>query len=152
MSILMEAPAVWPFNSPVIPASRMPSGKSYRPDGNGQISADALDVGALLGFGFTIETSPTVRVVSGITDTILASDFGNAISYTNGSAIAVSVPSLGAGFTCLLLQIGAGAFTVTGDGVTVENRQSQLASAGQNAQCSLFFDTATHAIFGGDTA
>lgn len=101
----------------------------------------------------TAATIPTVRTVAGTTDTILITDHGNAVRYTNAGAIAVTVPAgLGAGFNCLLLQIGAGVFTVAGSGVTVENRQSQLSSAGANAQCSLFADTTTHLIFGGDTA
>lgn len=99
-------------------------------------------------------TIPTVRTVSGTTDTIVAADNGNAVRYTSGSAISVDVPlGLGVGFSCLLIQTGAGVFTVSGSGgATVENRQSQLSSAGDNAVCSLFADAANHLIFSGDTA
>jgi hypothetical protein len=130
----------------------MPTGNSYSPTAEGLISAHAKDVGELLGLGFKIV--PAVRTVTGTTDTIVLGDSGNAVRYTSGSAVAVSVPSgLGTGFTCLLLQLGAGVFTVTGTtGATVVNRQSQFASAGQNAQCSLFADATDHLVLGGDTA
>lgn len=114
-----------------------------------------VEVGAslLLNAGTLTVAVPTVRTVAGTTDTILAADHGNAVRYTNAGAIAVTVPAgLGAGFTCLLLQLGAGVFTVAGSGATVANRQSQFDSAGTSAQCSLFADAANHFIFGGDTA
>lgn len=124
----------------------------------GSPAGGAKGVGTLNATGLYVNGNsvgvPLVRTVSGTTDTILVTDAGNAVRYTAGGAIAVDVPGgLGAAFTCLLLQIGAGAFTVTGTaGATVVNRQTQFASAGQSAQCSLFADAADHLIFGGDTA
>lgn len=101
-----------------------------------------------------IVSRPTVRTVTGTTDTILSADLGNAVRYTSGDPVTVSVPSgLGEGFTCLLLQAGAGTVTVAaGAGATVVNRQTQFDAAGQWAVCSLFADEADHLIFGGDTA
>jgi len=97
---------------------------------------------------------PAVRTVSGATDTILATDLGNAVSYTSGSAVAVTVPpDLPIGFTCLLIQAGAGTVTVGGGvGVTIDNRQSQFDTAGQWAECSLFSDDTDHFVLAGDTA
>lgn len=116
--------------------------------GAGTVNATGLYIN-----GNPVSAIPTVRTAAGTTDTLLITDHGNAVRYTHADPIAITAPALGAGFTCLLLQIGAGAFTPTGSGgVTVENRQSQLDSAGANAQCSIFYDSATHAIFGGDTA
>ncbi len=114
-----------------------------------------VGAGLTLNAGALTAAVPTIRdVASGTTDTLLITDHGNAVSYHSaGGSVTVSVPALGAGFTCLLLQTGADAFTVVGSGgVTAENRQTQLSSAGDNAVCSIFLDTASHAIFAGDTA
>ncbi len=114
-----------------------------------------VGAGLTLNAGALTAAIPTVRNVSaGTTDTILITDHGNAVSYhSSDGSVTVTVPAgLGAGFTCLLLQVGADAFTVTGSGATVLNRQTQLSSAGQGAVCSLFADAANHLLFAGDTA
>ncbi len=114
-----------------------------------------VGAGLTLNAGALTAAVPTVRdVAAGTTDTLLITDHGNAVSYhSSDGSVTVSVPALGVGFTCLLLQTGADAFTVVGSGgVTAENRQTQLSSAGDNAVCSIFLDTASHAIFAGDTA
>jgi hypothetical protein len=99
-------------------------------------------------------SAPKVRTVSGASDTIRAADAGGAVRYTSASAVTVTVPAgLGAGFSTLILERGAGKVTVQGDGTTViTNRQSQLGTAGNGAACSLFADAADAFIFAGDTA
>jgi len=96
----------------------------------------------------------TPKVILGTTYTLQQADNYRALYFTNGSAVTLTVPrNLGAGFTVLLIQYGAGAVTPTaGTGVSIHNRQSQTATAGQYAQCSLFAPVADNFIFGGDTA
>src|ERR1051326_6716360 len=53
-----------------------------------------------------------INTQTGTTYTLLASDNGKIVTCDNGSAITVTVPSgLGAGFNCLVIQIGAGQVT-----------------------------------------
>lgn len=65
--ILMLAPTVWPFRSPVTPAWLTPSGAIYKPDSNGIFPANPLDVSSLLDYGFKVYsssgTTPTEIVV-----------------------------------------------------------------------------------------
>jgi hypothetical protein len=56
-TLTLVVPTDWPFNSPVVPASAMPSGTSYIPDSNGQIIAKQQDVPILLGYGFSVVTA-----------------------------------------------------------------------------------------------
>jgi hypothetical protein len=98
---------------------------------------------------------PTVSVnaQTGTTYTIQASDNGQIVTLSNASAITVTVPSgLGAGFNCLLIQIGAGQVSLTASGVTINNRQSHLKLAGQHAGATLASYVANVFNFSGDTA
>jgi hypothetical protein len=102
---------------------------------------------------FDLASVPAIRTVIGTSDTIRAGDFAGAVRYTSGSSVTVTVPAgLGAGFSTLVLQRGAGQVTVQGDGTTtITNRQSQLGTAGDGAVCSLFADAADAFLFAGDT-
>lgn len=50
LTLLMNAPATGV--GPVVPGTLMPSGRKYVIDANGQINADPIDAGVLLGLGF----------------------------------------------------------------------------------------------------
>jgi len=90
---------------------------------------------------------------TGTTYTILATDNGRQVTFNNASAITVTVPTgLGAGFSCICKQLGAGQVTFTGSGLTIHNRQSQLKMAGQYAICSLIADIADGIVLAGDTS
>lgn len=56
-TLVMKAPT--PGFGPVVLASLMPSGTAYSVDSNGEIQANPLDVGVLIGFGFTIPSFPS---------------------------------------------------------------------------------------------
>lgn len=135
-------------------------GDVYAADGTGKID-NVLDgdMPDLVRQGLVVRdivrrVAATIRTVAGTTDKIQAGDASGAVRYTSGSAVTVTVPAgLGAGFTALILQRGAGQVTVQGDGTTViTNRQSQLGTAGNGAVCSLFADAADSFLFAGDTA
>ena len=94
--------------------------------------------GAQVVTGITVDSNNNVSgagVVyndqTGTTYTLQASDQGKCVRCTNASAIAVTAPNtLPAGFQCEIEQGGAGKVTVSG-GATLNNRQSQYATAGQ---------------------
>src|SRR5690606_17605781 len=92
-----------------------------------------------------------VNSQTGTSYTLQASDAGKLVALNNASAITLTVPeTLDPGFSCILYQQGAGAFTVTAGGNTVlENISSAATSAGQYAQVTLFVranSDGTHAI------
>jgi hypothetical protein len=70
-------------------------------------------------------TLAAVNAQTGTTYTLLATDNGKIVTLSNAASIAVTVPSgLGAGFSCVCIQIGAGVATFTGSGATVNNADS----------------------------
>lgn len=87
---------------------------------------------------------------TGTTYTLLASDNGKIIILNNASAITVTIPSLFAGFNCMLIQLGAGQITLTGSGTTISNRSGFTKSGGTNAIVTLIGINATTFISGGD--
>lgn len=56
-TLTLAVPTEWPFDSPAIPASAMPSGTSYVADSNGQVVVKSQDVPVLLGYGFSVPTT-----------------------------------------------------------------------------------------------
>ena len=101
----------------------------------------------------TLDYDISVNAQTGTTYTLQASDNGKAVTFNNGSAIALTVPSgLGAGFNCLLVQLGAGAVTATGSGATVNSRGGLVATNGQYAVASLVAYVANTFVLAGDLA
>lgn len=99
----------------------------------------------------TLNASINAQV--GTAYTLQASDNGKIVTLDNGSAITVTVPSgLGAGFNCILIQLGAGLVSFTASGTTLNNRQSFVDSAGQYAMMSLAAYAANTFALGGDLA
>ena len=96
-----------------------------------------------------------VNAQTGTSYTLQASDNGKVVTLSNGSAIALTVPTaLGTGFSCLLVQLGAGAVTVSaGASATVNSRGALVALNGQYAVASLIpTATANSYILAGDLA
>ena len=96
---------------------------------------------------------------SGTTYTLVASDSGKVIVIDNSSAITVTLPNnLSAGFTCSVIQQGAGQITFTAaSGAFLNNRQSHSKTFGQHAGVSLTVTlngSGTNAVYNmmGDTA
>ncbi len=96
--ISMQAPAAWPFLSPVVPNNATPSGKSYRANSDGTFSIDRLDVGTLLGYGFTLTTGGA-GLVQGSNSLTLSTGtvgvYGDGTGTLNANGIVVSVPGYG---------------------------------------------------------
>lgn len=86
--------------------------------------------------------------------TLSASGSGGIFVFTSGSAITLNVPEgLDTGFSCVLVQLGAGQITPTALGsVTINNRSSYTKTAGQYAPMSLLAVAADTFILFGDGA
>jgi hypothetical protein len=95
-----------------------------------------------------------INTQSGIAYTLLPTDNGMVISFTNSSAIALTVPSgLGTGFSCSIVQNGAGQVTVAaGTGATLRLRGSTNKTGGQYAIASLLSVVTNEYILAGDTS
>ena len=84
-------------------------------------------------------SSSNINAQTGTSYTLQASDNGKVVTLNNASAITLTVPSgLGAGFTCALIQLGAGQVTVTPSSTTVNSYSSLTKTAGQYAGASLY--------------
>ena len=113
------------------------------------VSSGAVDLGGntLLNF------DASVNEQTGTSYTLQASDLGKIVKLTNGSAITVTLPNnLGIGFTCTVIQYGAGQITFSTSSSTLYNRQSHTKTAGQYAVVSLISCVADVFVLAGDTA
>jgi hypothetical protein len=98
-------------------------------------------------------TPDGVNTQSGTTYALTVDDNGRVIVFTNGSAVTLTIPSgLGLGFSCSVVQYGAGQVTVSaGTGVTLRLRTSSNKTGGQYAVVSLLSVVANEYIVTGDT-
>lgn len=84
---------------------------------------------------------------------LMAADNGKTLVMTAAGATVYTVPAaLPAGFSCRVVQGGAGAVTMTGSGATIANRQSFVKTAGQNAMISLHQTAVDAYVLTGDGA
>ena len=112
----------------------------------GNLADFDFDGNAILGFDATLNTQ---------TDnyTLVASDAGKVVVMNKGSAVNLTVPaSLGSGFTCSVIQKGAGQVTFVASSTTINNRQSHTKIAGQHGVASLIATDANVFVLAGDTA
>lgn len=95
--------------------------------------------------GGVITEATTSRVLS-------ASDNGKVIYCTSGSAVTITTATgLGAGFSCMVIQGGAGQITFAqGTSTTLASYGSFLKTAGQNAVVSVVSPVAGTFILGGN--
>ena len=101
----------------------------------------------------TLDYDISVNAQTGTSYQLQASDNGKVITLNNAAAITLTVPAnLGAGFNCLLVQLGAGAATVTASGTTVNSRGGLVATNGQYAVASLVAYVANTFVLAGDLA
>jgi hypothetical protein len=105
-----------------------------------------------IGTNKVLFSDPVINVQTGTTYTLLASDNGKIIELNNASAITVTVPTaLGAGFNCVIVQLGAGQVTLSPSSTTLRNRNG-LKTAGQYAAITIMpTSTANTFLVSGDT-
>jgi hypothetical protein len=108
-------------------------------------STNSYTVGATLDFkgsvssdgGYRI-TSNAINALTGTTYSLLSSDNGKVITWSNASGVTLTVPSgLPVGFNTTIIQIGAGAVGITGSGTTLNSFEGKLRTAGQHAAVSI---------------
>ncbi|NDC83630.1 hypothetical protein EB093_08235 [bacterium] len=87
---------------------------------------------------------------TGTTYTLTSADNGKVITLNNASAITLTLPALTAGFNCMIVQLGAGAVTISGSGVTIYNRNGLTQTAGQYAVVTIVYLTSSTAVTSGD--
>ena len=93
----------------------------------------------------------TANAQTGTTYTLLTTDNGKIVTLSNAAAITLTIPSgLGAGFSCLIVQLGAGTVTVVaGGGATLNSFSGFVDLAGQYAMATLVAPAANTFILGG---
>jgi len=87
-----------------------------------------------------------IKSVAGTSYTVLASDAGKVVHFTNASAVSVTVPknTLAQGDVVCFRQSGAGQVTlVAASGVTLNSTDALLATRKQHAQIAIVCDDAT---------
>ena len=112
----------------------------------GALSSYDFGGNAILGFDATLNDQ---------TDnyTLQTSDAGKVVVMNKGSAVNLTVPaSLGAGFTCSVVQKGAGQVTFVASSTTISNRQSHTKIAGQHGVATLISTADNVFVLAGDTA
>jgi len=112
------------------------------------VSSGAVDIGGNTLLNFDASVNEQV----GTAYTLLASDLGKIVKFTSGSAITVTLPNnLGLGFTCTVIQYGAGQITFTASSSALYNSQSHTKTSGQYAVVSLISCVADQFVLAGDT-
>jgi len=112
----------------------------------GELTDGNFDGTAILGFDATLNDQ---------TDnyTLQTSDAGKVVVMNKGSAVNLTVPaSLGAGFTCSVVQKGAGQVTFVASSTTINNRQTHTKIAGQHGVATLISTADNVFVLAGDTA
>jgi hypothetical protein len=80
----------------------------------------------------------SINAQTGTSYELLSSDNGKVLTFDNASDITLTVPTgLGAGFNCLIVQLGAGQVTPTADGTTIHQQDSSTKTSGQYAVATL---------------
>jgi hypothetical protein len=110
----------------------------------GNLTGGNASTSTLAGF------AANLNVQTGTSYQLTASDNGKIITLNNTGAITLTVPSLFAGFNCMLIQLGAGQVAITGSGTTISNRSGLTKSGGTNAIVTLIAINANTFISGGD--
>jgi hypothetical protein len=120
---------------------------------NGYTPADASALGDAVADSVTADafkvTGDNVNAQTGTTYTLQASDNGKVVTLNNGSAITLTVPSgLAAGFSCTLVQLGAGQVTIAASSTTLRYPVG-LKIADQYGQASVLYIAADTYSIGG---
>lgn len=126
------------------------AGGTFAASGDLTVGGAATVTGTVTAAGYA-SSSGILNAQTGTTYTLLASDNGRVIKCTNASAITVTVPAgLPVGFSCQVIQGGAGTVTFSASGTTVNSFGSLLTTAGQYAAASIISDATNTFILSGN--
>lgn len=136
----------------LIPALEMLLEAVANPDGTPESQKITIAQIASLANALSVPKTLEVNIQTGTTYTLVAADSGKVITCDNASDVTLTVPSLGTGFNCTIIQLGAGQVIPTASGTTLNNRQAHTKTAGQYATITLMAHVANTFIWQGDTA
>jgi len=114
---------------------------SYNP-GTAQLDLSGgnsiVGVGRIVSDAYQLSSSG-IKVLTGTTYTLLSADAGTILTFNNGSAITVTIPTaLPVGFSCTAIQLGAGQVGFTrASGVTLNSYGNQFKLIGQHAAATI---------------
>lgn len=109
-----------------------------------------LTVDTFASSGFALEAAGIITE-AGTSRTLSAGDNGKVIYCTSGSAVTITCATgLGAGFSCTIIQGGAGKVTVAAGAATLNSYSGLLSSMGQYAVISLISPVADEFIAAGN--
>jgi hypothetical protein len=112
--------------------------------------ADVTAGRTLTSAGYQIGSSAIITE-SGTTRTLSATDNGKIIYCTSGSAVTINCDAgLGAGFSCTIIQAGAGKVTVAANGQTLVSYSSLFSTMGQYAVISAVCPVANTFVLAGN--
>jgi hypothetical protein len=95
--------------------------------------------------------SPGIITEAGTSRTLSSTDNGKVINCTSGSAVTITCATgLGAGFSCTIIQSGAGKVTVAAGAATLNSYNGLLSTMGQYAVISLISPVANEFIAAGN--
>lgn len=116
-----------------------------------KVSVDNLTTGKTISsIGYQLGSGGIITE-SGTTRTLSATDNGKVIYCTSGSAVTVNCASgLGAGFSCTIIQGGAGKVTVAPNSQTLVSYNSLFSTMGQYAVISLVCPVANTFVAAGN--
>jgi hypothetical protein len=98
--------------------------------------------------------SSAINAQTGTTYTLVATDNGKIVTLNNAAAITLTCPSgLGAAFSCMIIQLGAGQVNVVaGGGTTLGSYNTLTHLAGQYAGGTIIAPTADNFVLIGNLA
>lgn len=97
------------------------------------------------------EGVPNYNNQTGTTYTLLSSDAGKILTFDNASDITLTVPTgLPVGFTCTIIQLGAGEVIFTASSTTINNRGGFDRTNGQYAMATVTQRATNTFVTGGD--
>lgn len=126
------------------------AGGTFAASGDLTVGGAATVTGVVTAAGYA-SSSGILNAQTGTTYTLLTGDNGRVIKCTNAGAITVTVPSgLPVGFSCQVIQGGAGTVTFAASGTTVNSFGSLLTTAGRYAAASIISDATNTFILTGN--
>lgn len=116
----------------IVSASNINATGTLKVDGATTLGSTVTLTGAAT-FGSTVAGFSTLfNNQVGTSYTFVSSDCGKTVTFTNGSTVSAMLPNnMGLGFTCEVIQLGAGQVSFfVNSGATLQNRSSQTKLAG----------------------
>jgi hypothetical protein len=121
------------------------------PDADGMLATREWAATQFSGSGAYPGSSGIINAQTGTSYTLQSTDNGRVVVLTNAAAITLTIPSgLPAGFTCQIVQGGAGMVTLSASGTTLNSFGALLSTAGQYAAASILSPVSNTFVIAGN--